>query len=65
MIVDVRSPVSGYITINGFTVYIEVSEATDNKPYISYWHKDDKDTSQSHREAPEMGLFAFYVPLTP
>ena len=45
MIVDVRSPVSGYITINGFTIYIEVSEATDNKPYISYWHKDDKDTS--------------------
>lgn len=41
MIVDVRSPVSGYITINGFTVYIEVSEATENKPYISYWHKDD------------------------
>ena len=41
MIVDVQSPVSGYITINGFTVYIEVSKATENKPYISYWHKDD------------------------
>ena len=43
MIVDVRSPVSGYITINGFTVYIEVSEATENKPYISYWKDGEQD----------------------
>lgn len=37
MIVDVRSPVSAYIKLNGFTIYIEVSEATENKPQIDYW----------------------------
>ncbi len=37
MIVDVRSPVSVYIKLNGFTIYIEVSEATENKPKIDYW----------------------------
>ena len=41
MIVDVRSPVSAYIELNGFTIYIEVSEATENKPYISYWEDED------------------------
>jgi len=41
MIVDIRSPVSGYIMINGYTIYVEVSEATENKPHISYW--EDKD----------------------
>ena len=39
MIVDVRSPVSGYIMINGYTIYVEVSEATENKPKIAYWGK--------------------------
>tara|TARA_R100001463_G_scaffold34808_2_gene76278 strand:- start:420 stop:554 length:135 start_codon:yes stop_codon:yes gene_type:complete len=43
MIVDVRSPVSAYIELNGFTIYVEVSEATENKPYISYWEKEEKD----------------------
>ena len=37
MVVDVRSPVSAYIELNGFTIYVEVSEATENKPHISYW----------------------------
>ena len=39
MIVDVRSPVSAYIELNGFTIYVEVSEDTENKPHISYWEK--------------------------
>jgi len=43
MIVDVRSPVSGYIMINGYTIYVEVSEATDNKPHIRYWGKGEED----------------------
>jgi len=41
MIVDVRSPVSAYIKLNGFTIYVEVSEATENKPQISYWEDED------------------------
>ena len=41
MIVDVRSPVSAYIELNGFTIYVEVSEATENKPHISYWEKKE------------------------
>jgi len=28
---------SCYVEINGYTVYIEVSGATDNVPYVSYW----------------------------
>ena len=39
MIVDVRSPVSGYIMIGGYTIYIEVSQATDDKPHIRYLGK--------------------------
>ena len=46
MIVDVRSPVSSYITINGFTIYIEVSEATENKPCINYW-KDGEQKNEN------------------
>ena len=40
MLVDVRSPVSCYIMIGGYTIYIEVSQATDDKPHISYWEED-------------------------
>ena len=43
MIVDVRSPVSAYIELNGFTIYVEVSEATDNKPHIRYWGKKEEE----------------------
>jgi len=43
MIVDVRSPVSAYLELNGFTIYVEVSEATENKPQIDYWKKGEKD----------------------
>ena len=47
MIVDVRSPVSGYIMINGYTIYVEVSEATDNKPHIRYWGKKEEEDDGS------------------
>lgn len=42
MIIDVRTPVSAYVKINGYTVYIEVSSATDNIPYTSYWLDSDQ-----------------------
>lgn len=41
MIIDVRSPVSAYVKINGYTIYLEVSNATDNIPYTSYWLDND------------------------
>ncbi len=41
MIIDIRSPVSAYVKINGYTIYIEVSSATDNIPYTSYWLDSD------------------------
>ena len=47
MIVDVRSPVSGYIMIGGYTIYIEVSQATDDKPYIRYWGKKEEEDDGS------------------
>lgn len=34
-VIDVRSPESLYVTINGKTIYIELSEATENKFYTS------------------------------
>ena len=34
------SDVSGYITIGDWELYIEVSNATEAKPYISAWVKD-------------------------
>ena len=42
---------SCYVSIKDYTVYIEVSEATDNKPYISFWKKgwkDDRAVTVSH-----------------
>ena len=41
MIIDVRTPVSAYVKINGYTIYLEVSSATNNIPYISYWLDND------------------------
>tara|TARA_X000001382_G_C3035724_1_gene136207 strand:- start:128 stop:307 length:180 start_codon:yes stop_codon:yes gene_type:complete len=38
--IDVRSDVSCYVKIGDYTLYLEVSSATENKPYVSYWHKD-------------------------
>lgn len=37
MVVDIRSPESCYITIGRHKVYLEISEATENKPHVSYW----------------------------
>ena len=31
---------SCYVQIGGYTVYIEVSEATDNAPLVNYWTAD-------------------------
>jgi len=31
------SDVSGYLIINDWKVYVEVSKQTDDKPYISSW----------------------------
>ena len=31
---------SCYVEINGYTIYIEVSEATDNVPLVNYWAED-------------------------
>ena len=42
---------SCYVSIKDYTVYIEVSEATNNKPYISFWKKgweDDRVVTLSH-----------------
>lgn len=35
ILINVTSPESLYVTINGKTIYIELSEATDNKFYTS------------------------------
>ena len=39
MRVDRRTDESVYLEINGWVVYLEVSEATGNKPYVSKWKK--------------------------
>ena len=31
---------SCYVEINGYTVYIEVTDATDGVPHVSYWTDD-------------------------
>ena len=39
---------SCYVEINGYTVYIEVSGATDNVPYVSYWTDDYPQDTVTH-----------------
>jgi hypothetical protein len=39
MRVDRRTDESVYVEINGWVIYLEVSEATGNKPYVSKWKK--------------------------
>lgn len=39
MRVDRRTDESVYLEINGWVIYLEVSEATGNKPYVSKWKK--------------------------
>ena len=38
--IDIKSDFSCYVEIEKFTIYLEVSSATENKPSVSYWHKD-------------------------
>lgn len=39
---------SCYVEIGGFTVYIEVSGATDNVPLVNYWTEDYDDDTVTH-----------------
>ena len=39
MKIDKRTDESLYVEINGWVIYLEVSEATENKPYVSRWKK--------------------------
>ena len=39
MKIDKRTYESVYVEINGWVIYLEVSEATENKPYVSRWKK--------------------------
>ena len=34
-----RTDESVYVEINGWVIYLEVSEATEKKPYVSRWKK--------------------------
>lgn len=38
MQIDVKSDVSCYVKIGEYTFYLEVSSATENKPYVTHWH---------------------------
>ncbi len=44
---------SCYVEINGYTVYIEVSEATDNAPLVDYWTEDYPQGTVTHMYALE------------
>jgi len=37
-----------YVEINGYTVYIEVSSATDNVPLVNYWTEDYPQDTVTH-----------------
>jgi len=39
MKIDKRTDESVYVEINGWVIYLEVSQATENKPYVSRWKK--------------------------
>ena len=39
---------SCYVEINGYTVYIEVSSATDNVPLVNYWTEDYPQDTVTH-----------------
>jgi len=39
---------SCYVQINGYTVYIEVSSATDNVPLVNYWTEDYPQDTVTH-----------------
>ena len=39
---------SCYVQIGGYTVYIEVSSATDNVPLVNYWTEDYPQDTVTH-----------------
>tara|TARA_R110000744_G_scaffold125139_3_gene230806 strand:- start:7425 stop:7556 length:132 start_codon:yes stop_codon:yes gene_type:complete len=41
MKIDKRSEEAVYVEINGWVIYLEVSSATKNKPYVSKWRADE------------------------
>ena len=49
--VALSSEHSCYVSVKDYAIYVEVSEATNNKPYISFWKKgweDDRAVTLSH-----------------
>ena len=45
--VSLSSENSCYVSVKDYTIYVEVSQATNDKPYISFWKKgweDDRAT---------------------
>jgi len=49
--VSLSSENSCYVSVKDYTIYVEVSQATNDKPYISFWKKgweDDRSTTVSH-----------------
>ena len=49
--VSLSSENSCYVSVKDYTIYVEVSQATNDKPYISFWKKgweDDRAVTVSH-----------------
>tara|TARA_A200000113_G_scaffold65795_2_gene57038 strand:+ start:1566 stop:1751 length:186 start_codon:yes stop_codon:yes gene_type:complete len=49
--VSLSSENSCYVSVKDYTIYVEVSKATNDKPYISFWKKgwqDDRAVTLSH-----------------
>ena len=40
MEIDIRSDHSGYVSIGDHKIYIEVSDATEDRLHITYWKED-------------------------
>jgi len=48
---SISSEHSCYVSVKDYTIYVEVSQATNNKPYVSFWKKgweDDRAVTLSH-----------------
>lgn len=43
-----KADVSCYVEINGYTIYLEVSGATDNVPLVNYWTEDYPQDTVTH-----------------
>ena len=49
--VSLSSEHSCYVSVKDYTIYVEVSQATNDKPYISFWKKgweDDRAVTVCH-----------------